>query len=165
MQQIILFWQQLSVCAAVVHWVERDPRFLPKKHQARVSVTTYGCVHAGGDWGGRLCRTLGLFHSDHCQGIHLNFPFSAPQQYNLLHMLQLLNATTPILDRFPILLSSQEIQNLKDSKQWDNHEAGMHRVCLQTYHVVMPMTIMGRLVRQTGWVCSILALSDGDSVC
>lgn len=90
------------------------------------SVTTHGCVHAGGDWGGRLCRTLGLFHSDHCQGIHLNFPFSAPQQYNLLHMLQLLNATTPILDRFPILLSSQEIQNLKDSKHWDDHESGMH---------------------------------------
>ena len=81
-------------------------------------------MHAGGDWGGMLSKALGLFHSDHCKGIHVNYSAAQPQPYNPLHILQGVNAFTPILDRIPILLSSEEIQNLKDSKHWTSHESG-----------------------------------------
>lgn len=79
---------------------------------------------AGGDWGGMLSKALGLFHSDHCKGIHVNFSAAAPQPYNPLHILQGINAFVPILDRIPLLLSSEEIQHLKDSKHWLDHETG-----------------------------------------
>lgn len=90
-------------------------------------------MHAGGDWGGSLSKSLGLFHSSHCKGIHLNFTRALPQPYNPLHILQSINALTPILDRLPILLSSKEIQDLKDSKHWDDHEAGEQCMQSQSY--------------------------------
>ena len=71
-----------------------------------------------------LSKALGLFHSDHCKGIHVNYSAAQPQPYNPLHILQGINAFTPILDRIPLLLSSAEIQNLKDSKHWTSHESG-----------------------------------------
>ena len=87
-------------------------------------------MFAGGDWGGMLSKSLGLFHSDHCKGIHVNFSAAAPQPYNPLHILQGINAFVPILDRIPLLLSSEEIQHLKDSKHWMDHETGGTSQCM-----------------------------------
>lgn len=54
-----------------------------------------------------------------------------PQAYNPLHILQYYNAFTPILNRFPILLSRKEIQDLKDSKHWQDHEFG--KLCVRLH--------------------------------
>ena len=81
-----------------------------------------------------LSKTLGLFHSDHCIGIHVNRPIAEPQLYNPLHILQYANAFAPILDRFPVLLSNREIQDLKDSKHWQGHEFGKPHTC-HTQHM------------------------------
>lgn len=81
-------------------------------------------VAQGGDWGGILSKAIGLFHHDYCKGIHVNLALAGPQPYNPMHILQGLNAFVPILDKFPVLLSSDEIQNLKDSKHWNDHESG-----------------------------------------
>ena len=49
---------------------------------------------------------------------------ASPQLYNPLHILQGINAFVPVLNRIPLLLSSEEIQNLQDSKHWMDHETG-----------------------------------------
>lgn len=101
---------------------------------------TQTCIRAGGDWGGMLSKTLGLFHSDHCIGIHVNRPIAEPQLYNPLHILQYVNAFAPVLDRFPVLLSNREIQDLKDSKHWQEHEFGKPRTCHTCHTTTYAMT-------------------------
>ena len=100
-----------------------------KQHSTCTCTSTCTCRSsrhdcAGGDWGAKVSKTLGIFHSDHCKGIHTNYSEALPQLWNPLHVLQLVNALMPVLDRMPIFLSRAEIQNVKDSKHWIDHERG-----------------------------------------
>ena len=71
-----------------------------------------------------LSKALGIFHPDHCRGIHVNMLAAAPTFYNPWHMLQLGNAVLPCLERFPIFASAEEISWLKDTRHFESEEAG-----------------------------------------
>ncbi|KAL3146131.1 hypothetical protein ABBQ38_015475 [Trebouxia sp. C0009 RCD-2024] len=84
--------------------------------------TTY--IAQGGDWGAMLSKALGLFHSDHCKGIHVNMVVAPPTPYNPRHMLQMANAILPYADRFPIFVTAQEISWLNDTFQFQKSDTG-----------------------------------------
>ena len=78
----------------------------------------------GGDWGSMLSKALGLFHSEHCKGIHLNMLTAPPRPYNPWHMLQAANAMLPYMDRFPTFATAEEISWLKDTFHFQKEETG-----------------------------------------
>ncbi|KAL0046501.1 hypothetical protein WJX82_002342 [Trebouxia sp. C0006] len=80
-------------------------------------------VAQGGDWGSMLSKALGIFHPDHCKGIHVNMLAASPCLYNPRHLLQAANAYLPYADQFPIFLTAQEISWLKDTKRFMDHES------------------------------------------
>ena len=45
-------------------------------------------MHAGGDWGGFICRALGTLHAKHVAAIHVNLAFATPSYTSPWHMLQ-----------------------------------------------------------------------------
>ena len=71
-----------------------------------------------------LSKALGLFHPQHCKGIHVNMLAAAPSFYNPWHLLQLGNASLPCLDQYPIFLSAEELSWLKSVKYFQSNEAG-----------------------------------------
>lgn len=71
-----------------------------------------------------LSKALGIYHADHCKGIHVNMLAAAPCLYNPWHLLQLANAYLPFADQCPVFLSAQEISWLKDTKKFTEHESG-----------------------------------------
>lgn len=71
-----------------------------------------------------LSKALGIYHADHCKGIHVNMLAAAPCLYNPWHLLQLANAYLPYADQFPVFLSAEEISWLKDTKKFTDHESG-----------------------------------------
>lgn len=79
---------------------------------------------AGGDWGAMLSKALGLFHSNHCKGIHVNMVVAPPTPYNPRHMLQMANAILPYADQFPIFVTAQEISWLNDTFQFQKSDTG-----------------------------------------
>ena len=84
----------------------------------------FKCNVTGGDWGAMLSKALGLYHSDHCKGIHINMLAAAPRFYNPWHILQMANAFLPYLDQYPIFATAQEISWLKDTRHFETQEAG-----------------------------------------
>ena len=79
-----------------------------------------------------LSKALGLFHSEHCKGIHLNMLTAPPRPYNPWHMLQAANAMLPYVDRFPVFATAEEISWLKDTFHFQKEETGklQHILCL-----------------------------------
>lgn len=71
-----------------------------------------------------LSKALGLYHSDHCKGIHLNMAETAPSLFKPWQWLTLANALLPFADQFPVFASATEISWLKDSKHWAKEESG-----------------------------------------
>lgn len=71
-----------------------------------------------------LSKALGLFHSEHCKGIHLNMLTAPPRPYNPWHMLQAANAMLPYVDRFPVFATAEEISWLKDTFHFQKEETG-----------------------------------------
>ena len=72
-----------------------------------------------------LSKTLGIFHSTHCKGIHVNMLAASPTLYNPRHLLQLANAYLPYADQFPVFLTAQEISWMKDTKHFQDEESGI----------------------------------------
>ncbi|KAJ3302615.1 epoxide hydrolase [Kappamyces sp. JEL0829] len=52
--------------------------------------SSYVCQ--GGDWGGLVCRALGIYHPSSCKQIHVNFSPSFPSRIKIWHALQVASA-------------------------------------------------------------------------
>jgi len=85
------------------------------------------CI-VGGDWGSAVSKALGIFHSENCRGIHVNFMIASPNRYNPRHLLQLVNAFAPYADQFPLFLSADEIKGIKGLGHFQSQESG--KACL-----------------------------------
>jgi len=81
------------------------------------------CI-VGGDWGSAVSKALGIFHSENCRGIHVNFMIASPNRYNPRHLLQLANAFVPYADQFPLFLSAEEIKGIKGLGHFQSQESG-----------------------------------------
>ena len=79
---------------------------------------------SGGDWGAAVAKMLGIFHSDNCRGIHVNFMIASPNQRNPWHLLQLANAFVPCLNQLPLFLTAGEIEGIKGLSHFQSHESG-----------------------------------------
>ena len=55
---------------------------------------------------------------------------AAPTFYNPWHMLQLGNAMLPYLDQYPVFASAEEISWLKDTRHFEQEEAGKSQFCM-----------------------------------
>ncbi len=53
-------------------------------------------LHAGGDWGGFICRALGTLHAKHVAAIHVNLAFATPSYTSPWHMLQARRPALPL---------------------------------------------------------------------
>lgn len=78
----------------------------------------------GGDWGSAITTVLGALHSDHCKAIHINGCFAPPSLLNPWHLAQLVNASLPIANRFPLFISFQEMGWLKAFGDFQAKETG-----------------------------------------
>lgn len=85
-------------------------------------------VVQGGDWGGLISFLLGVQHSEHCRGIHTNFPFALPKLYRPWHVAQLLNFKLPILNKIPLALTEKELKGLGMVNHTWTHETGYQKI-------------------------------------
>lgn len=95
---------------------------------------------SGGDWGSAVAKMLGVFHSDNCCGIHVNFMIASPNQRNPWHLLQLANAFVPCLKQLPLFLTAGEIEGIKGLSHFQSQESGRDQApgawyCLQNHRV------------------------------
>lgn len=81
------------------------------------------CI-VGGDWGSAVSKALGIFHSENCRGIHVNFMIASPNRCSPWHLLQLANAFVPYADQFPLFLSADEIKGIKGLGHFQSQESG-----------------------------------------
>lgn len=124
----------------------------------------YGCL--GGDWGSMLSKALGLFHSDHCKGIHVNLLAATPSRFNPWHMLQSANALLPYLDQFPIFVTAEEISWLKETMQFQSKETGkahsqlpLHGACCLVIYAGLNVMVTWCVIA-TAVVLTILVMSS-----
>ncbi|KAK9917222.1 hypothetical protein WJX75_001993 [Coccomyxa subellipsoidea] len=85
-------------------------------------------VAHGGDWGSAITTVLGALHSDHCKAIHINGCFAPPSLLNPWHLAQLVNASLPIANRFPLFISFQEMGWLKAFGDFQAKETGYSNI-------------------------------------
>ncbi|DBA80888.1 TPA: hypothetical protein ACH3X1_008094 [Trebouxia sp. C0004] len=86
------------------------------------------CVAQGGDWGSAVSKALGIFHSENCRGINVNFMIASPNRYKPQHLLQLANAFASYADQFPLFLSADEIKGIKGLGHFQSQESGYSQV-------------------------------------
>ena len=77
---------------------------------------------------------LGANHSEHCKAVHLNyipisFGFGMPSLTNPWHAASFLNAKLPILNWFPLFISSEEMGYLESNTRFIEQERGERLRC------------------------------------
>lgn len=65
------------------------------------------CIVASGDLGSHISLALAGLYPQHCRAIHINLCYAQPSYRFPWHLVQLLNARTPVLNRFPFAISYQ----------------------------------------------------------
>ncbi len=95
-----------------------------------------------------MSKALGIFHSENCRGIHVNFMIASPNRYNPRHLLQLANAFAPYADRFPLFLSADEIKGIKGLGHFQSQESGKASLiaasstcCTEWMHLHVPGSV------------------------